>query len=90
MNSESVVSKAEEIYSKLQKNGISVLYDDRTDASPGFKFKDADLLGMPLQVIVGEKNLKNGQIEMKDRNSGERRTVAVDTIIEEVIKFIKG
>ena len=90
MNSESVVSKAEEIYSKLEQHGISVLYDDRTDASPGFKFKDADLLGMPLQVIVGEKNLKNGQIEMKDRNSGERKTVPVDTIIEEIVKFIKG
>ena len=90
MNSESVVSKAEEIYAKLKQNGISVLFDDRTDASPGFKFKDADLLGMPLQVIVGEKNLKNGQIEMKDRNSGERRTVPVDNIVEEVVTFVKA
>ncbi|MDP1678462.1 MAG: proline--tRNA ligase [Bacteroidota bacterium] len=90
MNSESVVSKAEEIYSKLEKNGISVLFDDRTDASPGFKFKDADLLGMPLQVIVGEKNLKNGQIEIKERNSGERRTASVDAIIEEVVKFVNA
>ncbi len=90
MNSESVVAKSEEIYSLLQKNGISVLFDDRTDASPGFKFKDADLLGMPLQVIVGEKNLKNGQIEIKERNNGERRTASVDTIIEEVIKFVKA
>ncbi len=89
MNSESVVGKSEEIYSKLKQNGISVLFDDRTDASPGFKFKDADLLGMPLQVIVGEKNLKNGQIEMKDRNSGERKTVPIDTIIEEITKFVK-
>jgi len=90
MNSETVVAKSEEIYSQLQKKGISVLFDDRTDASPGFKFKDADLLGMPLQVIVGEKNLKNGQIEIKERNSGERRTASVENIIEEVVKFVKA
>ncbi|MDD8019178.1 MAG: proline--tRNA ligase, partial [Bacteroidota bacterium] len=89
MNSESVVKKAEELYTELQAKGISVLFDDRIDASPGFKFKDADLLGMPLQVIVGEKNLKNGQIELKIRNTNERRTEAVDDAVNEIVKFVK-
>ncbi len=90
MNSESVVKKSEELYSELQSKRIAVLYDDRTDASAGFKFKDADLLGMPLHVIVGEKNLKNGQIELKDRNSGERKTVSVSEVVNEVVKFVKN
>ncbi len=88
--SEETVKKSEEVYSELQKKGISILFDDRVDASPGFKFKDADLLGMPLQVIIGEKNLKNGEIELKDRNSGKRWTVAVANIVTEVLNFVKS
>lgn len=89
MNSEEVKKKSEELYTELRSKGISVLYDDRTEASAGFKFKDADLLGMPLHVIVGEKNLKNGQIELKDRNTGERKIVPVSEVVSEVVKFVK-
>ena len=88
--SEDVVAASEDIYSKLSHQGISVLYDDRTDVSPGFKFKDADLLGMPLQVIVGEKNLKNKEIELKDRNTGNRWTVPVEKVIVSVAEFVKS
>ncbi len=89
MNSDTVKSKSEEIYSQLMAQGISVLFDDRTDASAGFKFKDADLLGMPLHVIVGEKNLKNNEIEMKDRNTGKRWNVAAESAVSEITKFVK-
>lgn len=89
MNSDSVKAKAEQIYSELQSKGITVLFDDRTDASAGFKFKDADLLGMPLHVIVGEKNLKNNEIEMKDRNTGKRWNVAADSAVAEIVTFVK-
>jgi len=89
MNSESVKKKSEELYSELQSKGISVLYDDRVDASAGFKFKDADLLGMPLHIIVGEKNLKNNEIELKDRNSGKRWNVSVASAVDEIVKFVK-
>lgn len=88
-NTESVVQKSEQMYNELQHRGISVLYDDRSDVSPGFKFKDADLLGMPLQVIVGEKNLKNNEIELKERNSGKRWNVSTDSAINEVVKFVR-
>ena len=89
MNSDAVKKKSEEIYAELQSKGISVLFDDRTDASAGFKFKDADLLGMPLHVIVGEKNLKNNQIELKERETNNRRTVPVEAAISEIIKFVR-
>lgn len=82
--SETVTAMAEKIYADLTDDGVEVLFDDRTDTSPGFKFKDADLLGMPFQVIVGEKNLANGKIEVKERKSGERMLVDVATVIEKV------
>mgnify|MGYP002067953687 CR=1 FL=1 len=72
------------IASHLTEDGIEVLFDDRKDISPGFKFKDADLLGMPYQVIVGEKNLGNGKIEIKNRRTGERILVEAEKIIEKV------
>ncbi|MEW5797369.1 MAG: proline--tRNA ligase [Bacteroidota bacterium] len=90
MNSELVKHHAEALYAELQKKGITVLYDDRSDVTAGFKFKDADLLGMPLHVIVGEKNLKNNEIELKDRNSGKRWNVPVSSAIDEIVKFVKN
>jgi prolyl-tRNA synthetase len=70
--SQEVADRAEEIYRDLTEAGLEVLFDDRLDISPGFKFKDADMLGMPWQVIVSEKNLKKDQVELKERKSGER------------------
>ncbi len=90
MNSEEAKKRSEELYAELRRQGISVLFDDRTDASAGFKFKDADLLGMPLQVIVGEKNLKNGLIELKERRTGERRTVASADAVSAVVSFVRS
>jgi prolyl-tRNA synthetase len=71
MKNEDVVKKAEQLYAELSNEGLDVLFDDR-QTTPGFKFKDADLLGMPLQVIVGEKNLVQSKVEIKIRKSGER------------------
>lgn len=88
-NLESVVKKSEELYDALRAKGLSVLFDDRTTVTPGFKFKDADLLGMPLHVIVGDKNLKNNQIELKERATGRRWTVAADAIVDEVATWVR-
>ena len=79
-----VLAMAEKIYADLQDDGVEVLFDDRTDTSPGFKFKDADLLGMPFQVIVGERNLGNGKIEIKERRTGERVLVDVANAVEKI------
>jgi prolyl-tRNA synthetase len=62
--------------------GMEVLFDDRIAVSPGFKFKDADLLGMPYQVIIGEKNLAAGKIEVKERKTGERWFHPRESIME--------
>ncbi len=88
-NNEQVVKITEDLYKQLNEAGIEVLYDDRTDASPGFKFKDADLLGMPLQVIVGEKNVVNGNVEVKHRQTGERSVIAIQDTIGFVKKFFQ-
>jgi len=74
-------AKAEEIYSSLQSAGISVLFDDR-DERAGVKFNDADLIGCPIRVTVGEKGLKEGMVELKLRK--ENRLVPIDKIVEEI------
>jgi prolyl-tRNA synthetase len=66
---------ADDLYSQLSAQGFEVVYDDR-DMSPGIKFKDADLLGCPAQVVVG-KRAGEGFVELKQRAGGERRDVAV-------------
>lgn len=72
-------AKAGEVYDSLQGAGISVLYDDR-DERAGVKFNDADLIGCPLRVTVGEKGLKEGMIELKPRTAKENQLVPVDEI----------
>ena len=89
-NNEKVVQTAEHLYEKLQQSLVDVLFDDRNDVSPGFKFKDADLLGIPLQVIVGEKNLAHGNIELKERSTGKRDIVEIGKVVSYVEKFLES
>ncbi len=83
MKSEKVNQEADRIYAELQKNGFEVLFDDR-DAAAGFKFNDADLLGMPIQIIVGERKLKENKCEVKVRKSGERYDVELKSLVKKV------
>ncbi len=78
MKKEPVIEASEKVYQELLSAGIEVLFDDRPDAQAGFKFKDADLLGMPLQVIVGEKKLAENKVEIKVRKTGERLEASLD------------
>ena len=71
------MTKAEEIYSWLQGQGIEALLDDR-DERPGVKFKDIDLMGMPMQVVIGGKGLARGIVEVKDRRTGEKAELPVE------------
>jgi len=75
--------------SALDGQGLTVLYDDRPKVSPGVKFKDAELLGIPTIVVVG-KGLVEGVIEVKDRATGSRENVAVDRIVEHVLGVVRG
>ena len=65
-NSPEVVKESEKIYKHLTDKKIAVIYDDR-DVRPGEKFADADLLGIPLRVVVSEKNIANNKLEIKER-----------------------
>ncbi|WP_297492954.1 proline--tRNA ligase [Persephonella sp.] len=69
---------AEEIYNKAKEKGIEVLYDDR-DISPGAKFKDADLIGIPYRIVVGKK-IKEGKIELQKRSAGEKEEVSLENV----------
>jgi prolyl-tRNA synthetase len=71
---------AEKLYVELQSAGISVYYDDRI-ASAGVKFKDADLIGIPVRVTVGARGLAQGGVEVKRRDSDERRLVPFDELV---------
>jgi prolyl-tRNA synthetase len=79
-----VRSFAAELYENLQSAGIEVLYDDR-DSRAGVMFADADLLGIPHQIVVGDRGLENGLIEYRQRRSGDSREIGQDEILE----FIK-
>jgi prolyl-tRNA synthetase len=77
---------AERLYDELATAGLEVLFDDR-DISPGIKFKDADLLGCPVQVVVG-KRAGDGLVELKDRASGERRDVPLADLMTELMNVL--
>jgi prolyl-tRNA synthetase len=75
-----VRAAADRLYEELRATGVDVLYDDR-DQSPGVKFADADLLGVPIQLILGGKGLAKGVVERKDRRTGERDEVALEAVV---------
>lgn len=81
---EIIAETSDKLYAGLQQEGFKVLYDDRLEAGAGFKFNDADLLGMPLQVIVGEKKLKDGKVEVKIRKDNSRFDIEVEKLIEKI------
>lgn len=79
---------AERLYEELQQAGIEVILDDREER-PGVKFKDADLVGFPFRVNVGEKSLSRGQVEIKRRAGGGVETVPVETATERVVTLVR-
>ncbi len=81
---EEVLETAVSLYTDLQKAGFDVLYDDR-NARPGFKFKDADLIGLPWRVTVGKRGLAEGNVEVKKRDADERQLIPVGQLIQFLI-----
>ncbi len=79
---------AETLYKDLTRKGFEVLMDDR-DERAGVKFKDADLIGIPAQVIIGEKNLKEGLLELKKRRTREAVRLKVEEVVEVYIAQVK-
>jgi prolyl-tRNA synthetase len=87
MKDDAVREAAEDIYFRLVEEGIEVLLDDR-DERPGFKFKDADLIGIPLRIVVGGKNLAEGKVELKERKSGEVSLLSPEEAVERVKEMV--
>ena len=84
-----VFSTAEGIAAALDADGVEVLYDDRRRVSAGVKFADAELLGLPYTIVVGRDLAKEGTVEIRDRRSGERRSVPAGDAAEQVSALVR-
>ncbi|HEV8025580.1 MAG TPA: His/Gly/Thr/Pro-type tRNA ligase C-terminal domain-containing protein, partial [Candidatus Nanopelagicales bacterium] len=86
---DAVFSFAEDLVSSLSSSGVRVLFDDRRGVSPGVKFNDSELIGVPTIVVVG-RGLADGTIEVKDRASGERVDVPVDEAVAHLVSLVRS
>ena len=87
INSKEISDAANKIYDHLSKDKIEVLVDDR-DERPGVKFKDADLLGIPLQIIIGDRTLKESAVELKIRKYKKIEKVGIDEIAKKIVRLV--
>ncbi len=87
VNSKEISNAADKIYDHLLKDKIEVLIDDR-DERPGVKFKDADLLGIPLQIIIGDRTLKESAVELKIRKDKKIEKVGIDKIAKRIVRLL--
>ncbi|QNK51777.1 proline--tRNA ligase [Dermacoccus sp. PAMC28757] len=85
----SVYEQAEKVVADLEAQGLDVLYDDRPKVSPGVKFKDAELIGVPTIVVLG-RGLADGLVEVKDRRSGDKRDVPLAELTQAVVTDVRG
>jgi len=86
-NDEKVMEAAENIYSELKNAGMDVVLDDRNERA-GFKFKDADLIGYPMQIVLGGRSVAAGNAEVKFRLSGEKTVIPLNETVETAVKWI--
>jgi prolyl-tRNA synthetase len=85
---EQVVERANELYALLKAAGIRVKVDDRPDQSPGWKFNEYEMRGVPVRLELGPRDMENGQAVLVSRITGEKRTVPQDRLLEEVRKLL--
>jgi len=85
---EAIIDAAEKIHAELAAKGVEVLLDDRPDIRAGVKFNDADLLGIPVRVTVGEKSLAQGKVEIKLRSESKSKKVSVASAADEVVDTV--
>ncbi|HOA25711.1 MAG TPA: proline--tRNA ligase [Aggregatilineales bacterium] len=84
---EEITRVSDQLYNDLNRAGIATVYDDR-DLSPGVKFNDADIMGMPLRVTVSSRSLQQGGVEVKWRWSDEREIIPLDGAVERIAKML--
>ena len=78
--SEAVQAYAQQLYRTLQQQGVEVIFDDRKER-PGVMFADMELIGVPHTIVIGEKNLLNGELEYKNRSNGEKQMIAKEQVL---------
>jgi len=84
-----IKSNAEDLYNLLEKERVEVLWDERDDVSAGVKFNDADLIGIPIRIVVSKRSLGTGGAELKLRREEKSEIVKMDKVIDTVKKKIK-
>jgi len=85
---EPVLEKAAEVLAQLRGAGVRVRMDDRADVSPGWKFNEYEMRGIPVRIELGPRDLENGQAVLVSRVSGEKRTVSLNNIVQEVQQML--
>ncbi len=88
LSNEDVSAAAGRLYRDLWDHGVETLYDDRTDQAAGVKLNDADLLGLPVRLVVSPRNLKNGVFEVKRRRDGQPDAVPMDEAVDAVRRLL--
>ncbi len=86
---DAVRAAADQLYDRLVSAGVEVLYDDR-DERPGVKFNDADLIGLPIRLVVGAKSLAEGKVELSLRRDKERVLLSPDEAVARVVEMVRG
>ncbi|RIX51789.1 proline--tRNA ligase [Paenibacillus nanensis] len=81
---EQVVGRVDELYAELKKAGVRVRVDDRSDVSPGWKFNEYEMRGVPLRLELGPRDMENGVVVLVSRITGEKRVVQQDNLVAEV------
>ena len=89
MQNETVAQSAQALYDELQSAGLEVLFDDRNE-SAGVKFNDADLIGLPVRLVVSQRNIREGVVEAKRRSSPDAATVAATDVVGKVKSMLAG
>ncbi|MFC1570692.1 His/Gly/Thr/Pro-type tRNA ligase C-terminal domain-containing protein [Candidatus Omnitrophota bacterium] len=87
MDDEKITGEAERVYQELIDAGIDTIIDDR-EKSAGVKFKDSDLVGFPIQIILGKKSLDAGKIEVKRRDTKESQLIDKDSFLDTVREML--
>ncbi len=88
VSNDECIKAADEIYNCLISKGVEVLYDDRNERA-GLKMMDADLIGLPYQIVVGAKSLENKNVEIKNRKTGEQLYIHIDNVLDVVVPMLE-
>jgi prolyl-tRNA synthetase len=88
VNEKNIMDAAENLYNSIKTLGIDVIFDDR-DERAGVKFKDAELIGIPLRITIGQKNLSQGNVELKIRKTGENKLYSLQEIVQKIKQIIE-